>query len=437
MSTDKWKVTKHMTTASNLRGYPRGAVSDFLPRPLRLAVKQFTPLNNISPSPGDVTLIVSGGICASKESFEPFFDALLSQSEKQNQDGKQDAAFRIRNIWIADPWNVAESYRLNEDLVGDEPHWLDHTRDLYHLINTFQSQLPPPIIGVGESWGAGHMIVLSTWHPRLFAGILALEPALGPGHPLMGADFNTRVVNWPAPPKFFPGAMVSRRPDRWATMDDAKRHLNKTPYYAQMDPRVREKAFAAELREVSDESSSYVTLATPKFVEAHHWGRGDPPLKGIPPYPPYEAPIPASRVVQGFHILEGPMFHEASKHVPCPVHFVWGNKSFLSNVPDFKESFYRRFGSAELAGGGMEKGQLTSTTVDGAGHAVSLIKPEETAEASVEWLNEMSRRWKEDWEARKKGPPFEKKLSDDWMDRVRALDKLANDHPGLAPKGRL
>lgn len=424
MSTDKWKITNHIIPTSHLRGYPRGAVSDAPSRPLRLAVKQFTPLSNTSPSPGDVTLIVCGGLGASKESLEPFFDALLSRFENRNRNDKGGSGFRIRNIWIADPWNIAASYVLNEGLVGDEPHWLDHARDLYHMINTCQASMPPPIIGVGESWGAGQMFMLSTWHPRIFTGILALDPGLGPGLPVKGEDGQTRPVNWHAPPKYYPSPMISRRRDRWGSREEAEKHLGRSPYYKQMDARVREKAFAAELWEVADETGTYVTTTTPKSVEAHYWGRADPPLKGIPPYPPHEQPIPASRVVPGLFILEGPMLQEAIKHVPCSVHFVWGEKSFISTRAGLKEAIYQRLGTAEMAGGGTEKGQATHTTVKGSDHNVSLIKPDETAEASKEWLETILGRWKKDWQARQNGPAFEKKLSDDWMERVHALDKL-------------
>ncbi len=74
----------------------------------------------------------------------------------------------------------AASYVLNEDVIGEDLNWIDHARHLTHMINYFQKQMPPPIFGMGESWGVGPMFMLSSWHPRLFTGILAIEPALGP-----------------------------------------------------------------------------------------------------------------------------------------------------------------------------------------------------------------------------------------------------------------
>lgn len=49
--------------------------------------------------------------------------------------------------------NHGALYLLNEDIIGDEPHWLDSARDLLYIVITFSDQMPPPIYGVGQSWG--------------------------------------------------------------------------------------------------------------------------------------------------------------------------------------------------------------------------------------------------------------------------------------------
>lgn len=421
MSASRWKITSHVIPASHARGYARGSVDAFSDSQIRLAVKQYTPLNNLTPSRGDVTLIMSGGIGVPKESFEPFFDALLTASGRIR-------GFRIRSIWTADPWSWYESYTLNEDLVGDDPNWCDHTRDLYQLINHFQADMPPPIIGMGESWGVGHFLMMSTWHPRLLAGILALEPALGPGHPLKDGMPRTQ---WPAPPRYFPAVMISKRNDRWATREDAIKHLSKSPFYATMDPRVREVVFKYDLRDVNHESGSYVTLATPKRIEAQFWGRMTKPRKGLPEYPPHEQPNSASKIVPGIYQLAGPIWQEATRHVTVPVMFLWGDKSHISEIPGFKQSCMRRYGSAEGAGGGMKTGQLSEATVKGAGHAITLCKPVESADATVEWLAKTTREWMEDYERRRTGGPFEKKFPDEWVDMVKDLSNMKELDPSI------
>ena len=65
--------------------------------------------------------------------------------------------FRIRGIWIADVAWQGQSGILNEDILGDDPHYNDHARDLLQLINLKREQMPEPIVGVGHSIGGNHV----------------------------------------------------------------------------------------------------------------------------------------------------------------------------------------------------------------------------------------------------------------------------------------
>jgi alpha-beta hydrolase superfamily lysophospholipase len=80
-----------------------------------------------------------------KELYEPFWDELLNRSKL---DG-----YNIRGIWIADVANQGQSAILNEEKMGDDPSWFDHSRDLLHLINIFRAEMPRPLVGVGHSMG--------------------------------------------------------------------------------------------------------------------------------------------------------------------------------------------------------------------------------------------------------------------------------------------
>lgn len=52
-----------------------------------------------------------------------------------------------------------ESYRMNEELVGNSPGWYDHSRDLANLINLRREEMVRPIVGVGHSMGGNQMYV--------------------------------------------------------------------------------------------------------------------------------------------------------------------------------------------------------------------------------------------------------------------------------------
>ena len=138
MSEHLFNITSHIIPASHIRGFSRG-MQDEQNSQLRLSVKHYVPKDR-KPQIGDPTLIFAHGIGTAKEDCEPFLDELV-------------ARIPIRGAWLCDVANHAASYLLNEHIMGDEPHWLDATRDLLHMVNTFGAQMPPPIYGIGQSWG--------------------------------------------------------------------------------------------------------------------------------------------------------------------------------------------------------------------------------------------------------------------------------------------
>lgn len=112
MSTRNFRCTTHIVPGQHIRHYAHGT-SDDEEAVLRLAVKQYTPLNNLNPQRGDLTIIAGHGIGMPKEMYEPLWDGLL---ELANQSSK----FRIRGIWMVEAHNQGESGMLNEGLLGDE-----------------------------------------------------------------------------------------------------------------------------------------------------------------------------------------------------------------------------------------------------------------------------------------------------------------------------
>jgi pimeloyl-ACP methyl ester carboxylesterase len=232
--------------------------------PVRLAVKQYTPKDNGRPQQGDVTLVFAHGIDTSKECFEPLVDDLLTQVP------------RIRGAWTIDAASNATSYMLNLATIGDEPHWLDYPRDIWQVINRFQELMLPPIIGIGQSLGCGALSLLSTWHPRLFAGLVLCEPAFGPD----------KGIEWPTPPKFYPGILVAKRQDVWPSREEAAKALRRSQMYKHFDARVFQRVVDYELRAVDAQdgieslSKEAVTLVTPKALVTAQWLRPEPPLSG-------------------------------------------------------------------------------------------------------------------------------------------------------------
>ncbi|KAF8534564.1 Alpha/Beta hydrolase protein, partial [Trichophaea hybrida] len=166
----RFDVIPHITSASHIREFPRATTSGFISVPaLKLAVNQYVPRGYTS-SPGDLSIVFCHANGFHKELYEPFFDDLLLQLES--------IGVRVRGIWSLDAVNQGESGVLNEAVIGDQPCWNDLPRDVLHFINTFASHLPPPIFGIGHSYG-GHAIVrTSLLHPSLFTAMIPIDPVI-------------------------------------------------------------------------------------------------------------------------------------------------------------------------------------------------------------------------------------------------------------------
>lgn len=128
MSSAFFRTETHLVDSSHIRQYPH-ALIDEQEDVLQLAVKQYTPLNNLSPHPGDVTIIAAHANGVGKELYEPLWDELLNLSVRSN-------AFRIRNIWMADVAWQGESGVLNEHKLGNDREYLSiiaHVQSLTRL----------------------------------------------------------------------------------------------------------------------------------------------------------------------------------------------------------------------------------------------------------------------------------------------------------------
>lgn len=112
MSSSNFRCVSHIIPGQHIRHYPH-STSDNEEAVIRFSVKQYTPLDNANPLPGDVTIISGHASGQPREMYEPMWDALLECSRRSK-------GFRIRNIWVYDAYNQNSSHSLNEGLLGDE-----------------------------------------------------------------------------------------------------------------------------------------------------------------------------------------------------------------------------------------------------------------------------------------------------------------------------
>ncbi|KAI4184985.1 MAG: hypothetical protein L6R41_004395 [Letrouitia leprolyta] len=405
MSEDYWEVTKHVIPASHIRGFSRGAKDESTAH-FRLAVKQYVPRDQKEASAQVMTIIIAHGVGSSKESYEPFFDELLQRN------------LPIRAVWAMDVAHHGASYMMNESIIGDEPHWFDSSRDMFQMINYFQEQMPPPIVAMGQSWGAVTISMLAVWHPRLFSAIVAMEPMLGQGYyGHFPEDHKSKLQA-----KRTASLLVNRK-DTWPSRQIARKHLLANPYYRSFDPRVFERVIKYDLRDLAsdDDSSKAVTLTTPKTMETYTILHADPPLSGFPEAPDYKTKVARDTIVPGFYRGERSQMLESLQYLLPPVLYVWGSLSGYANS-EYSRDILRRTGTGLSGSGGVASGKATETLVEAAHHPIPLEKPAAAAEVIAPWLKQHIVSWEEEAERRKKEAPFaDKKFSSEWIERIAKL----------------
>lgn len=407
MSEEFWIVNEHIIPASHVRGFRRGIRGDQTGL-LRLAIKQYVPKKTRTTDVGQVTIIMAHGVGTSKESYEPFFDELLH------------CRLPIRAIWAMDAAHHGASYLLNENVIGDDPNWYDSSRDMMQMVNHFQELMPPPLFAIGQSWGSITVVGLSKMHPRLFAGIVLMEPPFAT-HPAIrakdradrGATRNHRAV------------AMTKRQDIWPSREAARKRLRAGPYYGAFDPRVFERVKKYDIRPASSKqctdvgSPDAVTLTTPKSMEVATMMRPDPPFDGYPEESDLkERPEDIdSTVVRGFYRGEVVQIYRELPYILPSTLVVWAGKS-LANT-SFAKEMTDRIGIGYGGNGGVATGRVKRLDIPSIGHHLPLEQPGVVAKAISEWLQPEFAKWNE--EQAKKQPPFDVALHPEWISRVAKL----------------
>ncbi|PWY92801.1 toxin biosynthesis protein [Aspergillus heteromorphus CBS 117.55] len=390
-------ITEHLIDAQYIREYPRATTIQNAP--LKLCIKQYTPFDNPEPQPGDLTIVAAHGTGFAKELYEPLWEELYARSKKEG--------FRIRSIWIADAANQGASGIHNENYLGNDPSWTDHSRDMLLMINQFRDKMPRPIMGVGHSVGGTQLVLLSVIHPRLFTSLLLVEPYIIDS----SLDGN-------GPHLVF---MTAKKRDTWPSRAAAAEKARK--YLRFWDPRVLDRFARWGYRDIPTvthpqesqtiDSGRPVTLATTKYQEAMMYTRANPRRHqqlGLPdehnksendgPSPPHDplffpdilgGLLPNQRAYRPEPILAGRVL----PYLRPSVLFLCGAQSPLSKSGAHVR-MAKRTGTDFGGSGGMNHGRVRHLSIEKAGHTLPLEKVSETAEELGPWIKQELQQWKED-----------------------------------------
>ncbi len=182
--------------------------------------------------------------------------------------------FRIRGIWIADVAWQGSSSVLNEDKLGNDPSWCDHSRDLLHMINMLRAEMPRPLVGVGHSFGGTIITYLSLMHPRLFTTLVLMDPVIN--FTLAGPSFGFSTL-----------ALSAVRRDLWPSRQAAAASFGRSAFYQRWDPRVLRVWIEHGIRETPTAlypdaaDAGKATLTSTKHMEIFTYLR--PTLQGVDP----------------------------------------------------------------------------------------------------------------------------------------------------------
>ncbi|KAI1100614.1 putative toxin biosynthesis protein [Jackrogersella minutella] len=414
MSSFPFHVKEHAIPSQHIREFPR-ATSRSQEDVLYISIKQYTPIDNPSPQPGDVTIIGAHANGFPKELYEPLWADLHARAASHG--------FRIRGIWIADVTNQGYSGTLNEDALGNDPSWHDHARDLLHMTNVFRAEMPRPLIGLGHSFGAATLTKLSLLHPRLLTTLVLLDPTI-----------TTFSFQRHGPGKSAARASAFRR-ETWPTAEAAAASFQRSPLFRSWDPRVLAAWTAHSLRATPTAlfpaSPDGATLRTTKHQEVFTffrplWPYVDPTTRaisrtGAPDFDPEMQDKLTGETIFPFYRSEGPSILKQLPEVRPSVLWVFGGDSELGE-PDARKLKTETCGSGGGGSGGLKEGRVDQVVMEGRGHLFPMEVPGQCAAHAAVWIGKEMARWREqerEYEEWTKLPVREKTmLSEKFLDNV-------------------
>ncbi|KAJ5983802.1 hypothetical protein N7481_005901 [Penicillium waksmanii] len=439
-----FRIVEHVVPGQHIREYP-AATANSQEEPLNLAVKQYIPLDNPNPQPGDVTILAAHANGFPKELYEPLWEEIHARAK--------DAGFRIRSIWMADVAWEGESSVLNEHILGNDPSWFDHPRDLLHLVNVKRAEMPRPIIGVGHSFGGAHLTQLSLMHPRLFHSLVLLDPVVQRQSTQLDGlslEENKQIIAKTT-------QLSTYRRDLWPSRKAAEEGFKRSPFYQTWDPRVLERWVKYGLRDlptlhhplddktVTDKNNLPVTLRTPFHHEVFTFSRPNYnhiPGSGKPvnrvTHPDLD---PNNKQSHPFYRPEPVRIFSQLPFLRPSVLYIFGGKSDMC-LPWMMADKLEHTGVGVGGSGGVAAGRVRDVLLKDKGHLLAQEAVNECADAAVAWMAPELRRWKDEeesfWSEWNKKSKLEKVSVDaEWLKHVPEPARRPKKTVAAKPESKL
>ena len=407
-----FRIDQHVIEGQHIRQYPGGSKDQ--ETALKLCIKQYSPLDNLEPRAGDVTIIAVHANGFIKELYEPLFEEILVAVRKSK-------VLRIRSIWIADVAQQGDSAVANELLLGNDPSYFDLSRDLLHMVNVFRDQMPRPILGIGHSIGGTSLAHLSFIHPRLFTALVLIDPAIyGEGSPQ-----SARIVEH-----------ALHKPNFWKSRAEYESWVRQNRMYKNWDTRVVDRLLSHGVRDapsllhpekgVAVKTSKHQELfmvARPKFQRE---GRESEPLSlaDRQSFPDLDL---ERRYPPGFYRAENSEVQRLLPFLRPPILFIHGDKTAFTSAEQHREWLHCT-GTGPGGSGGFSLGQVSEVVLSG-GHLLPFENVGETGsniaryfgEKVTEWRR-MEQQWRDQWN----GKSFLERqtIDKEWLSYVKSSKRV-------------
>ena len=315
--------------------------------------------------------------------------------------------------------SCGESFLLNRDDIGDQPHWFDVARDMLQMINHFQDEMKPPLLAFCYSLGGVAGVTCASWSPRIFQGVALCDPALENG---AGHAYDPRRLRGEIP-AMIPGlltfwALAGRR-SHWPSRDAARQFYGKNKMLASWDKRAVALLLEHDLVDLPDGS---VKLKTPNVLLTQFVVRPSPPLEGYPEDEDYRTRnVQETEWPQGFYNASPARLKEYLGSVNCPILVQWSSDPKFLSEEGYRDRVTSSMGMGTGGSGGKAAGQVTEDFLTGK-HALPLQRPMETAKSLAGWIRDVFwPKWtKEEQERRQERPIDPLNFPPEFMEKLEA-----------------
>ncbi|KAG0073921.1 hypothetical protein BGZ92_003629 [Podila epicladia] len=256
---------------------------------------------------------------------------------------------RMSPRWTSGPMyafdcrNQGDSAVLNKDILEKTFDWYSYAYDILKIVDTFGLK---KTIGVGHSFGASAFILAEIIRPGTFSAIVAVDPTNFPREIYMNLPLEDHPM----------GQLTLKRRDSWKSKIEAKANLLQKKFFKVWHPEALESYVEYGMMDVVNaDGSTGVTLKCPKFQEA----------------------ITFAHIGTGLHDS-----FEGMAKLDIPVHLLVGEISDIKQVNAHSSSQPE---IVQMKFDLLKNGKLD--IVKGAGHLLTLEKPQESADLISAFLD--------------------------------------------------